>query len=614
MKNIKKINIIFLLSIMAAKTIAQSNTYYYLNKSKIALLTNLKKKYVVADSSFFINENKKNSQFNNLSILHDKMHNKSKIYNFRKNSKMSFTINTQIYNSNNENKKNSILYNSPIYTDIEGNEKIALHLFNVKLYKLSDSIILKQIAIENNIEILEQNEYMPLWFTLACNKNTKGNVLEMANKLYETKLFDVSEPNFITSRTPDCLNDSRFNLQWGLNNTGQALGGFTVPTSGIDIKMCEAWKITTGSNTVSVAIYDSGVETGLPDLTNFTSANYDVISGANKATVYNSASQAVRAHGTNTAGIIGATSNNSIGVSGIAPLCPLMRISINYEAINITANQSANAINYAVNNGASVINCSFSSSVSTIETNAIENAINNGRNGLGAIVVYSSGNQNSTTTNALGSSNQNILLVGGINQCGKRFATGQCGLTANGTYGSNYSTNLDVMAPGVYIPTVDRIGTNSVDNDNDGYTNLYSGTSAAAPHVAGLAALIISHRPQLTGQQVRDIIERTCQKVGGYTYSTTIGRPNGTWNSEMGYGLINAHAALLEAEIVACPTTTNLNGLNYNTGALSTTNACRIKVSNTIIQNNSKVILDHIDYTEINGDFEVKLGSELEIK
>lgn len=64
-----------------------------------------------------------------------------------------------------------------------------------------------------------------------------------------------------------------------------------------------------------------------------------------------------------------------------------------------------------------------------------------------------------------------------------------------------------------------------------------------------VAALVLSANPSLTGQQVRDIIEQTAQKVGGYNYTTTTGRTNGTWHNEMGYGLVNALCAVNQARM-----------------------------------------------------------------
>jgi len=78
----------------------------------------------------------------------------------------------------------------------------------------------------------------------------------------------------------------------------------------------------------------------------------------------------------------------------------------------------------------------------------------------------------------------------------------------------------------------------------------------AAPHVAGVAALVLSVNPNLTGKQVRHIIESTARKINDtiYDYSTTQDRLNGTWNNEMGYGLVDAYAAVMKALEIGCST------------------------------------------------------------
>jgi len=138
-----------------------------------------------------------------------------------------------------------------------------------------------------------------------------------------------------------------------------------------------------------------------------------------------------------------------------------------------------------------------------------------------------------------------------MSPCGERKSTTSCDdedWPNNG--GSNYGDELDLIAPGVFIPTTDiqgSFGYNTTVGSSGDYHLDFGGTSAATPHVAGVAALVLSANPNLSQDQVRDILESTAQKVGSYSYSTTTGRTNGTWSNQVGYGLVDAYESVLAA-------------------------------------------------------------------
>jgi subtilisin family serine protease len=416
------------------------------------------------------------------------------------------------------------------------------HNFYVKLHDVNDMQLLSAMAAEYSIQILGYNEYMPLWITLSCTKQTPMSAIEAANLFYESQLFEYAEPE-ILYHDLQLSNDPYYNNQWGLKNTGQ-YGG--VPT--IDIHAEDAWTVTTGSPDIKVAVFDHGFEMNHPDLiNNVYSTGYDAKTNTTPAQVRGE-------HGTACAGIIGAQQNNSEGISGIAPNSKLASISINLDWAD-TPQQLANGFNWARQNGIDVISNSWGGyAPSSIIDDAITAALTQGRNGKGMVVVFASGNENNTAIRYPGNSNPDILVVGAISPCGQRKSPSSCDGVTN--WGSCYGTQLDVVAPGVLIPTTDRQGTAGYDTNSGtsgDYYNKFGGTSSACPHVAGVAALILSVNPNLTVQNVTDIIESTAQKVnqgtgtGQYNYQTSASHPNGTWHQEMGYGLVDAYAAVSAA-------------------------------------------------------------------
>lgn len=423
----------------------------------------------------------------------------------------------------------NVIYQTPSYFCLDSTKNIYLtNRFYVKLRQEEDSIILQNYAKRYGTEIEDRNKFS-LWKILKCKPQVQQNALELANIFYESGKFEATEPEFINAIHPTCVNDAYFSSQWNLYNTGQ----HGISYEGIDINYCAAHNLTSGDTSVIIGVFDFGIDLTHPDL-NLSPISYDVHTSSSPSQIYGS-------HGTACAGIISAKTDNYIGVAGIAPNCPIISISMDYST---PVCKLADGFDFAVDNGCSVINNSWECIYnSDLLNEAISNALENGRNGKGCIVTFSVGNTNSNNLTYPANLNPDIITVGAISPNGKRKIPYEFD---NIDWGSNYGALLDVMAPGVFISTTDRVG--SYGYTNTSYASTFWGTSAACPHVSAIAGLMLSVNPYLTMKEVSDIIEKTAQKVGDYEYTSHPNYPNGTWNDSVGYGLVDAYAAVKEAK------------------------------------------------------------------
>ena len=285
-------------------------------------------------------------------------------------------------------QNNDIIYTAPFFR-INGKEVGISQFFYVKLRQQSDYSVLEKLAQENNVKIEGRSKFMPLWYILSCTNRSTGNALEMANLFYETGMFASSQPDLMSSfkmnngfsantkfskrlttakipldshlRLDDWTPDPYFQDQWHLSNTGQ-YGGIV----GTDINILPAWDITTGCNSIIVAVVDEGLEINHPDFNNILTTSYDAETGTSPSQVHGN-------HGVAVAGIIGATANNGIGVAGVAPDVKLMSISVELGvAAPLTSLKLSDGINFAWQNGAHVINNSWASDAITSQQLIIE--------------------------------------------------------------------------------------------------------------------------------------------------------------------------------------------------------------------------------------------------
>ena len=301
------------------------------------------------------------------------------------------------------------------------------------------------------------------------------------------------------------------------------------------INMPEAWLIEKGDPSIVIAVVDSGIDYQHEDLASQIWVNSDEIPENGLDDDSNGYIDDVRGwdftdapnvaaegdfmegdnepidetgHGTHVAGIAGASGGNGIGIAGVAWNCKLMAVRTGHSVAGVSSMQdddSSAAIVYAVDNGARIINMSWgSSSSSFVIRDVIDYAY-----ARGVLLVAAAGNdfQNQVIFPA---SYRKVIAVAATDQNKRRF------------YQSNFGASIDIGAPGNVILST------QIDNEY----RLLTGTSMATPHVCGVAALVMSKRPNLTHEEVRDLLMATTDSI---TDSPEL----------VGAGHLNAERALL---------------------------------------------------------------------
>jgi len=466
-----------------------------------------------------------------------------------------------------------------IYND--GTKQIAKGELNIKL-KADTSL---KDLLKGKTFTLQPNEFENNLYLVRLNLET-SDLFELVNQLQDDNRVEFAEPNFIRMMKTH-TNDPFFSSQWAINNQGY-LGG----TIDADMDVDDAWNYATGSG-IKVAVIDEGVDLSHPDLTPNLLNGYDATGNGSNGAPNESNNDA---HGTACAGIIAGVGNNNTGIAGVAYNAKIIPIRIAFSnGLFWTTNDNwiANGINWAWQNGADVLSNSYGGgSYSITIESAINNAVNNGRNGKGSVVLFSSGNDPGGNGDPVSfpATVASAISVGASSMCDTRKNLSSC----DGEFwGSNFGNSLDVVAPGVKIYTTDISG--SAGYNSGDYKSDFNGTSSACPNAAGVVALILSANPNLTQHQARDILERNTDKVSGYIYSNNSSQPNGTWNSEVGYGRINARKAVEDILVgnvsitggtsISCSTsniiTFNLSGLSSSTIPVTWTKSSNLQIINS---------------------------------
>lgn len=338
----------------------------------------------------------------------------------------------------------------------------------------------------------------------------KGRVDEKIKEYQKNPNVEFVEANYYAQAY---VNDPYYIYQWNLKDESEG---------GINAEM--AWSVSTGDNVV-VAVLDTGIAYSkfkkyslAPDLsgTSFVSG-YDFINNDNKP-------NDDEGHGTHVAGTIAQTTNNALGVAGVAYNASLMPVKVLNGQGSGSYSTIASGIYYAADNNADVINMSLGGpSESQVLLEALEYAYNEG-----VTIVAATGNDAGVV--GYPAAYDDFVIAVGATRYDKELAG----------Y-SNFGPEVDIVAPG---------GDTDVDQNNDGYGDgilqntfgnhpgdfgyyFYQGTSMATPHVAGTAALLISNDPSLSPAQVQSALQDTAIDLGA------TGR-----DDFYGHGLVDAYAAL----------------------------------------------------------------------
>ena len=368
-----------------------------------------------------------------------------------------------------------------------------------------------------------------------------GRSVEKAiETLQRLPFVDFVEPDYVIRAymVPDDYYYTE-GLQWApdndgsfyLNLWGPFLGTLFPIKAGADIDANLAWDITTGSSDVIVAVIDTGVDYNHEDLAGNMWSNTGSSSGVHGYDFYNDDNNPMdeHGHGTHVAGTICAQGNNQVGVAGVAWQCQIMALRFLGADGSGYTSDAISALEYAVENGAKISNNSWGGepefsnglyaaiqSAATIGHLFIAAAGNGGSDGIGD-------NNDSTADYPSSFDLDNIISVASTNA--------NDDLSSFSNYGSS---RVDLGAPGE-----DIVSTYTIAGDYE----IASGTSMAAPHVAGVAVLVASMHPEWGYADIKNRILSTTRPLTSLAGKTVTG------------GVLNALNAVQEpATLPTAPT------------------------------------------------------------
>ncbi|MBY0312882.1 MAG: S8 family serine peptidase [Phycisphaerales bacterium] len=350
------------------------------------------------------------------------------------------------------------------------------------------------------------------------------DLLAQANALAKMPGVRFAEPDWAFSGTGALTpNDALYPQQWAMNQANNW-----------DMNAPQAWDTTTGSSAIITVIIDVGTDLTHPDLNLATG-----IDTTGSPALLGAPGNTCDKHGTAVAGCVSAKINNSIGCVGIAPNTRsasartfVSNLSCN-GSWNSSASYTVSTLNFAQSSGARVTN---NSNYYGFTSAAIESAY--ATTYAAGIVHFASNGNNGTSSIAYPAS---VPFVNGI------AALASSGARAGF---SQYGVGTDFSAPGASVISTDIAGA-------DGYVAgdyaTVSGTSFASPYAAGVAALILSKNSTLTAAQVEGIMQTSSRDLGLVGYDT-----------DFGWGLVNAQAALAATPTSCIADFDGINGIDTN--------------------------------------------------
>jgi hypothetical protein len=386
----------------------------------------------------------------------------------------------------------------------------------------------EKILEEKGLEILIKLRFAPNLYEVRALG--RADALEVSVELHDDERFTLAEPAFV-EHIPQRFTpaDPDFGDQWQWSNTGQ--GGGTV---GADVSAEAAWDTTRGAG-IRIAVIDNGFDADHVDLDAGVVGESGFYTDAGAGSPANFTQGTVGIpdsnHGTFCAGMAASRHNNGTGGCGAAPESDLMLIACLGDQVG-TQVTLARAVGYAANpttevagadpaDGADILVSSLGPNGATWNLTAtlqmaLEWAATNGRNGRGLAIFWAASNGN----------NVNIMLDEVVSHPDVIAVVRSTRNDLEDNAARGAATEL--IAPGV-----DVYATFSGDN-----YGTWTGTSFAAPCAAGCAALALSVNPNLTRDELRQIMRDTADEIGGVVYDGT------GHNDDYGFGRVNAAAAV----------------------------------------------------------------------